>query len=102
MAGTATPPLSAPETEQTLFTTVGDVRADGSLGVARLVVSNLVARRYEEREGQERMVVEYDMKVLTNPRIEDLVDAVALIADYRGIDVELIRTTSTKSLRIAG
>src|SRR2546421_4409799 len=98
MAGIISPPVSVPDPEETLFATVGDLRADGTLGDARLEVSNRAAYRYEGHV----LVAEYDIKGLTNPRIEDLVDATALIADYKGVDVELLRTTSTKSLRIAG
>jgi len=98
MAGTLTPPASASDVSETLFTTVGDVRADGTLGDAKLVVSSGAVQRFEDGN----LTAEYPLRELARPRIEDLVDATALIADYKGVDVELLRTTATKSLRIAG
>ncbi len=102
MAGTATPPLSAPDAERSLFTTVGDIHVDGTFGPTRLEVTTQFISRYETVGSGETLVSRYELASIKNPRIEDLVDAVSLIADYNGIDVELIRTTSTKSLRIAG
>jgi ATP-binding cassette subfamily B protein len=49
----------------------------------------------------EEMVDSWDRAALENPRIEDLVDATALIANVAGVDVELIRATSAKSLHVA-
>ena len=81
-----------------LFVTESDLQHDSALGEASLVVTaeNAV------RQDADRTVATYSLAELTNPRIENLVDASALIADYRGQPVELLRSTSVRALQIAG
>jgi ATP-binding cassette subfamily B protein len=49
----------------------------------------------------EDAIAEYELRELSKPRTEDLVDATALIADYRGRTVELLRATNRKALALA-
>lgn len=78
--------------------TESDLRHDNNLGESRLVVDKEKATRVEG----DRVVAEFSISELTNPRIENLVDASALIADHQGLTVELIRSTSVRALHIAG
>ncbi|HSI71717.1 MAG TPA: ABC transporter ATP-binding protein [Fimbriimonas sp.] len=90
------------EAHDPLFTTESDLRHDGRIGSSRIVVSDgMVARRQNTPLGEEE-VATYELAFLSNPRIEDLVDATALVADYRGRPVELLRGTSKHGLHLAG
>jgi ATP-binding cassette subfamily B protein len=90
------------EKGETLFFTQGDLRSTGALGASRLVVTSDEVRRLEGTPLGEELVVSYPLLELRNPRVEDLVDASALIADYQGRTVELLRTTSKRALQVAG
>jgi len=96
------PDSNLPEPEEERFVTVGDLRHDNRLGESRLVVTNRRVYRYESTPGGEELLAEYDLPGLQNPRLEDLVDATALVADREGAVVELLRATSKRSLMIAG
>lgn len=102
MAGIVVPPLPVPQSEETRFVTPGDLTQSGDLGISYLAVTDRAAYRVEKTPIGEEIVAQYDLASLKNPRIEDLVDATALIADHHGVVVELLRVTATKSLRIAG
>ncbi|RYG25170.1 ABC transporter ATP-binding protein [bacterium] len=91
-------PTRPPVEETERFSVEGDLRRDNSLGEARLRVTDRAVYRYEE----ERLVATYPLDGLAKPRIDDLVDATALVADFRGTPVELLRTTSKRALQIAG
>jgi ATP-binding cassette subfamily B protein len=102
MAGLLEPPQPSEEAHEPLFTTEADLRHDGRIGFSRLVVANgMVIRRQSTPAGDED-VAAYELSSLTNPRIEDLVDATALVADYEGRPVELLRGTSKHGLHLAG
>ncbi len=96
-----THPVPARE-EVERFITLGDLTHQGSLGNSRLIVTDKAAHRYEQTPLGEEMIASYEMAELKNPRVEDLVDASALIADYRGRSVELLRATSKRGLALAG
>lgn len=102
MANLLERPDFTPESEQTRFTAVSDLRHDNRLGEARLVVTDQTAIRYESTPTGEERVASYPLSELTRPRTEDLVDATALFADYRGKSVELLRATSKRTLAVAG
>ena len=85
-----------PEIE--LFESEGDLRRDSRLGESRLRVTDQAAYRYEEGD----LVATFPLENLKNPRVEDLVDASALVADFHGAPVELLRTTSKRALGVAG
>ncbi len=93
-------PTELPNDEEPIFTTQGDLTSLGALGPARLVITATKAYRVENTPLGEEVVASYDISRLSNPRIEDLVDASALIANYGDRDVELIRTTSGKAVLI--
>ena len=81
-----------------LFVTESDLRHDSAMGVSRLVVNEESAMRMEDN----RVVVAFPLSELKNPRVENLVDASALLADHNGLTIELLRSTSVRALQIAG
>ena len=95
-------PIARPEAEDARFETIGDLRMDGRFGVSRLVVTDEAVYRYETTPIAEELIARYPLKELKNPRVEDLVDATALIADIENTPVELLRTTSRRALQVAG
>ena len=88
----------APLSEDALFVTLGDITSEGNFGETRLEVTRNYATKFER--GVE--IARYELAKLGEPRVEDLVDASALVARYEGLDVELLRTTSPRNLRLAG
>ncbi len=90
--------LVPPHDLSPIFVTESDLQHDSQLGAASLVVTTGKAVRNDG----EAAIAEYALEDLKNPRIENLVDASALIADYRGQPVELLRSTSVRALQIAG
>lgn len=102
MAGVLTPPLLVPESEETRFITQGDLTSSGRLGASALVVTDQAAHRFEKTPLGEETTSTYELGELSNPRIETLVDASALVADYRGKPVELLRGSAKKGLHLAG
>ncbi|WP_025229680.1 ABC transporter ATP-binding protein [Fimbriimonas ginsengisoli] len=102
MASLLERPDSVPESEETRFTAAADLRHDNRLGESRLVVTDRRAYRLESTPLGEDLLVSYELSELKNPRVEDLVDASALVADHQGSSVELIRATNKRSLIVAG
>jgi len=102
MAGLLPPPLLVPESEETRFITQGDLTSSGRLGSSALVVTDQNVRRFEKTPLAEETLATYEMGDLANPRIETLVDASALVADFRGQPVELLRVSAKKGLQLAG
>lgn len=88
----------ASTTDQTLFVTHGDITSDGVLGPTRLEVTGRYATKFEG----EVEVARFELAKLSEPKVEDLVDASALVVRHNGIDIELLRTTSPKNLNLAG
>ncbi|MEI8282570.1 MAG: ABC transporter transmembrane domain-containing protein, partial [Armatimonadota bacterium] len=78
-----------------------DLDSRGRLGRTTLTIENGVATRTELTPIGEETIGEYQIADLTNPRLEDLVDATALIADINGHSVELIRATNRQNLPLA-
>jgi ATP-binding cassette, subfamily B, bacterial len=78
-----------------------DLDSQGRLGSTTLVIENGKAVRTEETAVGKETIAEYEVSDLKNPRLEDLVDSTALIADIDGHSVELIRATNRKSLPLA-
>lgn len=93
--------IELPEDEKPLITTQGDLTSLGALGPAKLVVTATNAYRIERTPLGEEVVGVYELSKLSNPRVEDLVDASALIAHYGDCDIELIRTTSGKAVLVS-
>src|SRR5689334_21255498 len=101
MAGVVPSPLLVPESEETRFTTQGDLTSSGRLGSSALVVTDQSAHRFEKTPLGEETIATYGLSELANPRVETLVDACALIADFQGKPVELLRTSAKKGLQLA-
>ncbi len=102
MAGVLESPTPIPTPDDIRFETESDLRHDGHLGTSRLVVTNDRAYRLEKTPLGEQIVSDFAIADLVKPRVEDLVDASALVAEYQGVTVELLRTTSKKALHVAG
>lgn len=81
-----------------LFVTESDLRHDSAMGASQLVVTEAEATVFE----QEKVVARFMLAELANPRVENLVDASSLVADHKGLTVELLRSTSVRALQIAG
>lgn len=91
-----------PSPSEVRFTTEGDLNFQGKFGASKLVVTDSKAYRFEGTPTGEELVAEVDIASLSRVRVEDLVDASALVADVDGQTVELIRTTSRRALHVAG
>lgn len=96
---TSDPILVAPGATEALFVVDSLLTARGTLGTSRLEVTPYVARRIELGATGEQ-VSEYRLSELSQIKVEDLVGATALLATYRGLTVELIRTTISGSLQV--
>lgn len=88
--------------EEPKFTAIGDLLQDNNFGDSRLVVTSSAVFRFETTGPTERLVSEYPLSEIKNPKVEDLVDATALVAEYRGSTVELLRATSKRTLILSG
>lgn len=80
---------------------VSDLDSRGRLGRTTLTVENGIVTRKEQTPVGEETVGEYPVSELKNPRLEDLVDATAVIADLNGRSVELIRSTNRQNIPLA-
>ncbi|RYG49191.1 ABC transporter ATP-binding protein, partial [bacterium] len=98
MAIVLDPPESLVREDHPSFRVEGDLRGNGTFGDSSLRVEGGFARRYEG----DLLLAEYRLSDVSEPRVEDLVDASALVADTPNGTVELIRATSRLSLVIAG
>lgn len=93
--------LELPEQEPALFITQTDLTHLGTIGTAWLVVTSERVFRMEKTPIGEEMVASWPLSELSNVRIEDLVDASAVVARHKDVEVELIRGSSARSLHIA-
>ncbi len=93
--------LELPEREPALFITQTDLTHLGTIGTAWLVVTSERVFRMEKTPIGEEMIAAWPISELSNVRIEDLVDASAVVAFHNGTEVELIRGSSSRSLHIA-
>ena len=75
--------------------------SNNRLGSSRLVVTETQTLRYETTPLGEELVHSYQLADIKNPRVEDLVDAVALVADYGALKIELLRGTSRRGLALS-
>ncbi len=102
MASTLTPTDRPTSVGEVLFEVESDLSHSGRFGVARLVVTEDTVFRYGSTPMGDELVDSWPVKALKEPRTEDLVGAVTLLADLNGHTVELLRSTSGKSLLLAG
>lgn len=99
MAALDSPTIPADETP--LFTTQGDLTSLGALGAARLVATESHLYRIEQTPAGEEIVAVYAIADLSDPMVEDMVDATALRARMGDRFVELLRGTTGKTLVFA-
>lgn len=102
MAGVLPLPHLIPESEETQFTAQGDLTSEGLLGSSALVVTDKRVYRFESGVSGGQVESTFDLEQVFNPRIENLVDSSALVADVGGKPVELLRVTSKKGLQLSG
>jgi ATP-binding cassette subfamily B protein len=93
--------LNLPDKEGVLFITQSDLTHLGTLGDAWLVVTREFVYRVEKTPVGEEMNASWKITDLQKPKIEDLVDATSLVAIYKGVEIELLRSSSARSLHIA-
>jgi len=84
--------------EKPRFVLVSDMLSNGRMGSSRLVVTDERVTRYERTPLGEEIVNSFALAELSEPRVEDLVDAVALVADVGPNRIELLRGTSRRGL----
>lgn len=90
-----------PADQKQRFFVTGDLLSNGRLGSSRLVVSDTHAYRHEQTPLGDEVIGTYELASISNPRVEDLVDAMALVADQGGLRIELLRGTSRRGLALA-
>ena len=89
------------EPDPSSIVVVSDLDSRGRLGRTTLTIDSGIATKTELTPLGEETLGQYTVTELTNPRLEDLVDATALIADFNGHSVELIRSTNRQNLPLA-
>lgn len=90
-----------PAEESPVFTVDADLVSSGRFGGARLVVTGEGVYRFEQTPLGEELIASYALPGVSNPRIEDLVDASSLVADIDGQTVELLRCSGRRALSLA-
>ena len=80
--------------DQALFTAEGDITADGRIGPARLVATPNTLLRLDLRPDGAETRLTLPLDGISDPRVEDLVDAVALVVNRDGQEFELLRSTA--------
>lgn len=90
-----------PEAAQALFVTEVDLTEQGAFGVSYLVATHERVFRVEKTPLGEEVIGSWDVSRLRSPKVDDLVDATALVAWYDDVQVELIRATAGKVLFLA-
>jgi len=98
MATTLTSQLDNPIEEKPRFTLESDTLSNGRLGKSKLVVTDTHTLRYEVTPLGEELIASYELSAIKDPRVIDLIDAVALIAEIGPLRVELLRGTSRSGL----
>ena len=89
------------EPDPSSIVVVSDLDSRGRLGRTTLTIDNGIATKTELTPLGEETIGQFTVTELSNPRLEDLVDATALIADFEGHSVELIRSTNRQNLPLA-
>jgi len=86
--------------EEALFVTPSDMTSLGALGAAWLVATAESVYRVEQTPNGVEVVGSYRIANLKEPKLDDLVDALAITAIQDGRRIELIRGTTAKRLAI--
>lgn len=84
-----------PEFQDALFVVEGDLNSVGRLGPSYLAVTRETAARYEQTPAGLQQLAVCDISKLKSLRVDDLVDACALVAVVEGREVELLRGTGS-------
>jgi hypothetical protein len=79
--------MSEPDPSSSIVV-VSDLDSRGRLGRTTLTIENGIATRSELTPLGEETLGEFTVTELSNPRLEDLVDATALIADFNAHSVD--------------
>lgn len=97
-------PELAPDTsvESAPISVETDLDTEGRLGRSRLTVEDGEVRRYQATPAGEELVASHPVESLENPRLDDLVDATALVADRNGRTVELLRASNRRNSVLSG
>lgn len=82
--------------QDALFVTESDLTSSGRLGKAEIVVTKDQVIRFEQTPIGYEAVDSWTLSELEDPKVEDLVDASALVARYQGTIVELLRGTRAR------
>ncbi len=90
-----------PAEETLLFETHADLTGLGASGVARLVATESHLYRIEETPSGEEVLGVWIVSELDDVKVEDLVDATALVAHIGSRRIELLRGTTSKNLIFA-
>lgn len=98
MATTLTTKAVSNIEEKPRFVLDADMLSSGRMGVSKLVVGDDRVTRFEQTPLGEELVNSFTLEEIKEPRVEDLVDAVALVADIGPLKVELLRGTSRRGL----
>ncbi len=90
--------LPLPAESEIQFSAEADLSHGGNVGGSSIVVTESAVYRLDGERVTDRIPV----SELSNPKIENLVDSTALIAQRAGRSVELLRATSIRALQVAG
>ncbi len=90
-----------PADETLLFETHADLTGMGSVGVARLIATETHLYRVEQTPAGEEILGVWSIDELDDIKVEDLVDATALMAHIGSRRIELLRGTTGKNLIFA-
>jgi ATP-binding cassette subfamily B protein len=86
--------------EEALFAASSDMTSLGALGDAWLIVSRTHVYRAEHTPAGIELLGAYPLKELKDPKLDDLVDALAINVLYDGRRIELIRGTTARRLPV--
>src|SRR5688572_8612934 len=101
MAGIVPKFEALPTEAAALFTAEVDLNERGSFGTSCLVATADFIYRIEKTPLGDDIVGKWEVSKLRAPRVDDLVDATALVAWYGDVEVELLRGTAGKVLILA-
>lgn len=86
--------------EVALFATSSDMTSLGELGVAWLIVTKEHVYKAEQNGAALEIVSSYRLADIKSPKLDDLVDALAITALHEGRRVELIRGSTARRIPI--
>lgn len=102
MAGALAQSPDSPSAQDAVFEVQGDLTLSGVFGAARMVATPTEVIRFETTPLGEELVGRWPINDLRDIRTEDLVGAVALLAEVGDSTVELFRGSTSKGLILSG